>query len=106
MARRNDDFELDNKPISAWGYVGLMLLYCVPILGIIMLFVHAFRGKNINVRNFAKSYFIQFVIAFILYIVLIVLALCGIITNVEFNTDIFPGQEIEVFVKSATRFIG
>ena len=100
MAKRNRDFELDDKPISSWGYVGLMILYTIPVLGIIFLLIHAFRGKNINVRNFARSYIIQFVIVFVGYIVLIVLALLGIVDgNVQFDVDMFPEDNVEVFTR-------
>ena len=98
VAKRDRDFELDDKPISSWGYVGLMILYTIPVLGIIMLFLHAFRPKNINVRNFARSYFIQFIIVFVMYVVLIVLALVGIVDE-SFYTEInpFPEHEVEAF---------
>lgn len=66
----------DHKPISAWGYLGYTLLYCIPIVGLICLLIFGFGGtKNINVRNYARSYGIIYLISAILsvlYIVLIV----------------------------------
>lgn len=66
----------DHKPISAWGYLGYTLLYCIPVVGLICLLIFGFGGtKNINVRNYARSYGIIYLISAILavlYIVLIV----------------------------------
>lgn len=44
------------RPLSAWSYFGLAILYTVPILGLIFLLIHTFSDKNINRRNFARSY--------------------------------------------------
>ena len=46
------------KPITMWGYFGYQILFSIPIVGIILLLVFAFGGtKNINLKNFARSYF-------------------------------------------------
>ena len=46
------------KPISMWGYFGYQLLFAIPCVGFIVLLVFAFGGtNNINLRNFARSYF-------------------------------------------------
>ena len=45
------------EPISSWGYVGYTILFSFPVVGLIFLIVFAFSGKNINRRNFARSYF-------------------------------------------------
>ena len=45
------------RPISAWGYFGYTILFCIPILGIILLIVFALSNANINRRNYARSYF-------------------------------------------------
>ena len=46
------------KPISMWGYFGYEILFSIPFIGFILLLVFSFGGtKNINLRNFARSYF-------------------------------------------------
>ncbi len=46
------------RPISMWGYFGYQLLFSIPCVGFIMLLIFAFGGsRNINLRNFARSYF-------------------------------------------------
>ena len=67
------------QPISAWGYVGYQLLFAVPCVGIIFLFIFAFGGTNkINLKNFARSYLCVMLIGFIISLItLIILALTG-----------------------------
>lgn len=88
MAKKEKTTELVNKPISSWGYVGLSFLYATSVVGIIFLFIHAFKSKNINLRNFARSYFIQYIIAFVMSVVMIVLLLVfGTPGDFEFGQD-------------------
>lgn len=61
------------KPISAWGYFGYELLFCLPIIGFIFLLVFAFNNSNINRRNFARSYFCVFLIVIVIWVILFVL---------------------------------
>lgn len=70
----------DIAPISPWGYVGYMILYAIPIVGIIMMFVMAFGGsQNINVKNFAKGHLWMLLIEVIIVVItwLIVLGTIG-----------------------------
>ncbi len=56
------------KPISMWGYFGYELLFSIPCVGFILLLVFAFGGtKNINLKNFARSYFCYMIIAAIIF---------------------------------------
>ena len=62
------------EPISMWGYLGYSILFALPIIGVIMILVFSFsKDENINVRNYAKSYILVYVIGVILYLIL---ALC------------------------------
>ncbi len=58
------------KPLEAWAYVGYSLLFCLPIIGLILLIVFSFSDKNINRRNFARSYWVAILIMLIVSIVL------------------------------------
>lgn len=64
------DYEGSKKyrPISAWGYVGYMILYSIPIIGLLFLIIFSFSDKRINRRNFARSYFYIFILLLILII--------------------------------------
>ena len=59
------------RPISPWGYVGYQLLFSIPCIGIILLLVFAFGGtKNINLKNWTRSYLcILLIVAILLAIV-------------------------------------
>lgn len=45
------------RPLSPWAYFGLNLLYAVPVIGWVFLIVHALTSRNINRKNYARSYF-------------------------------------------------
>lgn len=63
----------DYRPISMWGYFGYELLFSIPLIGFIMLLVFSFGGtQNVNLKNFARSYFCYFIIVAILLVVSIV----------------------------------
>lgn len=58
------------KPISMWGYFGYNLLFAIPLVGFIVALVFALGGnKNINVRNYAKSYFCLVIIGAVIGII-------------------------------------
>lgn len=72
MIDKNIPYEYE--PISMWGYFGYEILFSIPIIGFIMLLIYAFGGtKNINLRNFARSYFCLFIIFMIIFIILFVI---------------------------------
>ena len=58
------------RPISAWGYFGYNILFAIPIIGFIMLLVYAFGGtSNINLRNYARSFFCSILFAIIITVI-------------------------------------
>ena len=70
------------KPISMWGYFGYEILFSIPFIGIILLLVFSFGGtKNVNLKNFARSYFCFFLIELIITIVLAVLIGVGVLSS-------------------------
>ena len=74
MDQNNIPFEY--KPISMWGYFGYQILFAIPLIGFILLLVFSFGGtKNINLRNFARSYFCMLIIVAILIAVIASLGL-------------------------------
>jgi|GEM_PF-141855 len=65
----NDPSNPEFRPLGAWAYFGLTLLYAIPILGWIFLIVFSLSDANINRRNFSRSYLCWFVILIILVVV-------------------------------------
>ena len=62
-----------HRPIGAWGYIGYNLLFSIPLVGIIMLFVFAFGGTgNINLRNYSRSFLIVMLITLVLWVLSVV----------------------------------
>lgn len=71
----------DYTPISMWGYFGYEILFSIPAVGFIILLVFALGGtKNVNKRNFARSYFCCIILAII---IIAVLVLIGALTNLD-----------------------
>ena len=65
-------------PLSPWQYFGYQLLFSIPIVGFIFLVVFALGGaNNINLKNFARSYFCIYVVIF--FICLIAVMFLGLI---------------------------
>jgi len=66
------------RPLGAWAYMGLTILFSLPIIGLIFLIVFSFSDANINRRNYARSYFCMLLI----FVILIVVAgLTGVLTE-------------------------
>ena len=70
------------KPISMWGYFGYQILFSIPLIGFIVLLVFALGGtQNINLKNYARSYFCFFIIGIIITIILAILIGTGVIST-------------------------
>ncbi len=92
---KKEDLEMDNaqlnnipeeyRPISMWGYFGYELLFSIPFVGLILLLVFSFGGaKNINLRNFARSYFCFYIIIVIIAMLLVgILASVGLLSGIK-----------------------
>lgn len=76
-----NDFDRNNlpeayRPISMWGYFGYQILFAIPLIGFIFLLIYALGGtSNINLRNFARSYFCALIIVLV---IILFLAFSGI----------------------------
>lgn len=67
------------RPLGAWAYFGLQILFSIPIVGFIFLIVFSCSSGNINRRNFARSYWCGLIIfaAIALIVILFVVLLGG-----------------------------
>ena len=68
------------RPIGAWAFFGWQLLFAIPLVGKIMILVFALGGtSSINLKNFARSYLIGWLlvlgIALLGFLVMLIIAL-------------------------------
>ena len=73
------------RPLSPWSYFGYSVLFSIPIVGLVCLFIFAFNNNNINRRNFARSYFCIYVLVIIIAVILILLN----VYTTEFYSNLF-----------------
>lgn len=62
------------RPLGAWKYFWLNVLFSIPLIGFICLIVFSFSGKNINRRSYARSFFCALLIGVIIVAALIIVA--------------------------------
>ena len=72
-------------PLSPWAYFGLGLLYSVPIVGLVFMIIFSIKRTNINRRNYTLSYWIVYVLALAVAIVLAALGVLGGTLSGVFN---------------------
>ena len=72
-------------PIKPMGYIVLNILYMIPIVGLIMILAHSASYKNLNRRNYARSWLIVIVLIIAIIAALIYflkIDVIGIIENI------------------------
>ena len=77
------------RPIGAWAYFGLNILFSVPIIGWIFLIVFCFSSGNINRRSYARSFFCMLLIVVI--IIAIIVAVTGGVAGITAIIDRIKG---------------
>lgn len=63
------------KPLGAWMYFGLSLLFSIPLVGLIFLIIFSLDDSNINRRNFARSYWCSMLVCAGLFVLMMILLL-------------------------------
>ena len=81
-----------NKVISTGLYIGLMILFAVPILGFIACIIMAFTAKNKNIKNYARATLIWMIIAFVLLAILFAIASVLANTLTDYINQMTDGQ--------------
>ena len=61
------------RPLTAWNYFWLNVLYSIPIIGWIFLIVFACSDENVSRRSHARSYFCGILLVAIACAVILVL---------------------------------
>ncbi len=74
-----NDIPEQYRPLGAWSFFGLQLLYAVPIVGVIFLIIHSCNSSNLCRRGFARSHWCGYLIVGIIFLVILFLsAILGI----------------------------
>ena len=60
------------KPIGAWAYFGLQLLFAIPIVGFVFLIVFSFSRGNLNRRSFARAYWCSALVGIAVVVMLLI----------------------------------
>ena len=68
----------ENRPLGPWAYFGYSLLFSIPIVGFILLIVFSFAGRNVNRKNFARSYWCRFILILAFVLIFVVIVLTGV----------------------------
>ncbi len=81
-----------SKVVGTGLYIGLMILFAIPIIGFIACIIMAFTAKNKNIKNYARATLIWMIIAFVLLAILI--AIVSVIANTltDYINQITDGQ--------------
>lgn len=72
----------ENRPLGPWAYFGYSILFSIPVIGFILLIIFSFAGKNVNRKNFARSYWCWFILALAIILILVVILLTGVLRGV------------------------
>ncbi len=79
------------EPISAWGFIGILLLMCIPIVGLILTIIWACGGcRKVTKRSLARASLIMMVIAVILGLIIALVG--GLLVN-SFANSIDAGAD-------------
>ena len=80
------------EPVSTFGFIGIMLLMCIPIVGQLLTILWAFGGcKKIQQRNFARASLFFMVISLI-FTIFIGLKIKAFVDKVNDNIHAVTGQ--------------
>lgn len=66
----NNDVIDEEEPVSIKKYIFYLIIFSIPILGLIYLIIQAHINDNINIRNLAKAILIIIISIIIIFIVL------------------------------------
>lgn len=67
---KNYNPDLDYNPISMWGYYFYTILLNIPVVGWLCMLMFSFGiTKNVNLRNYARSWLCGYIVAVILAVV-------------------------------------
>lgn len=89
--------------VGVWSYVGMMVLFSLPVIGFILAIIWAFDARNINRRNYARGVLVLTAIIFLLSTVITVVGIVllydvfkEIIESFPQNGYTFPFKQYDI----------
>ncbi len=74
------------QPMSPWGFLGLQILYSVPIVGLVFMIIFTFSKGNMSRRNFTRSYWCALlVLAIIAVLFIAVVLILALLSGMSFG---------------------
>lgn len=71
------------RPLGAWSYVGLQILFSLPVIGLIFLIIFTFKKSNLCRRSFARSYWCWALIVAVICVIIVLLSFTGAVSIPE-----------------------
>ncbi len=79
LPEKEPEIPRENRPLSPWAYFGFSLLFSIPVIGLILLIVLSFAPRNVNLKNFARSYWCAIALVVVIVLAAAVLLLTGVL---------------------------
>ncbi len=79
LPEKEPEIPRENKALSPWAYFGYSLLFAIPVIGWILLVVFSFIPKNVNLKNFARSYWLWAIVLLAITLVVLILIMTGVL---------------------------
>ena len=64
-----DKIPVEYRPLSPFKYFWYSVLFNIPVIGFIFLIIFSLSNSNINRRNYARSYFVIYVLLLIAFVI-------------------------------------
>ncbi len=101
------------EPISTGGYVGILLLLCIPVVGFVLAIIWACGGcTKINKRNLSRAYLIFMAVSLVISLIMGIIfgitaaaATAGAVNSI-FAEETSPAEEEESFFSGLADIFG
>ncbi len=79
LPEKEPEIPQENRALSPWAYFGYSLLFSIPVIGWIFLIVFSFAPKNVNLKNFTRSYWLWAIVLLAIALIALILIMTGVL---------------------------
>lgn len=72
------DEEKENQVVGFWKFLGLIVLFAIPIVGFISVIVFMFAPKNKNIKNYARAFLTAAAANFVVTLIIVSIILSAV----------------------------